>query len=158
MKKNTLLLVGVAGAAAYFLLAKKSKGESKIESAEIANDVQEETGEEVSAVIKTPAGQIQQGIEQAKQIAETVKSGVVAIKDITTGTTAIVRAKKKGERAETRKAKLAARKAKLEQRKAQRAINKGKRKAATAKRKAVRKARKKARTQPGEFQRVPVRN
>ena len=89
MKKNTLLYVGLAGAAAYFLLAKKSKAEGKIQSAEIANDVEAQTGEEVTAVIKTPAGQIQQGIEQAKQIAESVKSGVVAVKDIATGTTAV---------------------------------------------------------------------
>jgi len=139
MKKNTLLLVGVAGAAAYFLLAKRSKAESKLQSAEIANDVEAETGEQVTAVIKTPAGQIQQGIEQAKQIAESVKSGVVAVKDIATGTTAVVRAEKKVAR------------------KAKRAINKARRKAKTAKRKAVRQARRKARTQPGEFKRVPVR-
>lgn len=134
MKKNTLLYVGLAGAAAYFLLAKKNKEESKIESANVAADVEAETGEEVSAVIKTPAGQISQGIEQAKQIAETVKSGVVAIKDIATGTTAIVRAKKKGERGTARKARLEARKAKL-----------AARKALLAKRKAARLAKRKAR-------------
>jgi hypothetical protein len=139
MKKNTLLYVGLAGAAAYFLLAKKSKAESKMQTAEIANEVEAETGEQVTAVIKTPAGQIQQGIEQAKQIAESVKSGVVAVKDIATGTTAVVRAEKKVAR------------------KAKRSINKAKRKARTAKRKAVRQARRKARTQPGEFKRVPVR-
>jgi hypothetical protein len=140
MKKNTLLLVGVAGAAAYFLLAKRSKAESKLQSAEIANDVEAETGEQVTAVIKTPAGQIQEGIEQAKQIAESVKSGVVAVKDIATGTTAVVRAEKKVAR------------------KAKRSINKAKRKARTAKRKAVRQARRKTKTQPGEFERVPLRD
>jgi hypothetical protein len=138
MKKNTLLYVGLAGAAAYFLLAKKSKGESKIESAEIANDVQEETGEEVSAVIKTPAGQIQQGIEQAKQIAENVQGGVVAIKDIATGTIAIVKAQNKGEGSKKLKERIAARKAKAAARKAAR-------KALIAKRKAARLAKRKAR-------------
>jgi hypothetical protein len=139
MKKNTLLYVGLAGAAAYFLLAKKSKGESKLESAEIATDVEAQTGEQVTAVIKTPAGQIQQGIEQAKQIAESVKSGVVAVKDIATGTTAIVRAEKR----KTRKGKRAVRKAAI--------------KTKRATRRATRKAKRAARTQPGEFKRVPVR-
>jgi hypothetical protein len=143
MKKNTLLYVGLAGAAAYFLLAKKSKAESKIESTDIANAVEAETGEEVSAVIKTPAGQIQQGIEQAKQIAESVKSGVVAVKDIATGTTAVVRAEKRTARKAKATVKKAARKTKRATRK--------------AKRQAKRQARKQARTQPGEFKRVPVR-
>jgi hypothetical protein len=144
MKKNTLLYVGLAGAAAYFLLAKKSKAEGKIQSAEIANDVEAQTGEEVTAVIKTPAGQIQQGIEQAKQIAESVKSGVVAVKDIATGTTAVVRAEKRTARKSAKTVKKAARKTKRATRKATR----------TAKRS----ARRQKRTQPGEFQRVPLRD
>ena len=144
MKKNTLLYVGIAGAAAYFLLAKKSKAEKKADTAEIATAVEAETGEEVSAVIKTPAGQIQQGIEQAKQIAESVKSGVVAVKDITTGTTAVVRAEKRTARKSARTVKKAARKSKRATRKATR--------------QAKRSARKQKRTQPGEFQRVPLRD
>jgi hypothetical protein len=144
MKKNTLLLVGVAGAAAYFLLAKRSKAESRLQSAEIANDVEAETGEQVTAVIKTPAGQIQEGIEQAKQIAESVKSGVVAVKDIATGTTAVVRAEKKVARKTKRTTKKAARKTKRATRKATR--------------QAKRQARKTKRSQPGEFQRVPLRD
>lgn len=140
MKKNTLLYVGLAGAAAYFLLAKKSKGESKLQSAEIANDVEAATGEEVTAVIKTPAGQIQQGIEQAKQIAESVKSGVVAVKDIATGTTAVVRA----ERRTARKGKAA--------------VKKAARKTKRATRRATRKAKRQTKSQPGEFKRVPLRD
>lgn len=140
MKKNTLLYVGLVGAAAYFLLAKKSKGESKIQSAEIANDVEAATGEEVTAVIKTPAGQIQQGIEQAKQIAESVKSGVVAVKDIATGTTAVVRS----ERRTARKGKAA--------------VKKAARKTKRATRRATRKAKRQIKSQPGEFTRVPLRD
>jgi len=144
MKKNTLLYVGLAGAAAYFLLAsKKSKAQSKAVSNEIAADVESQTGEEVSAVIKTPAGQISQGIEQAKQIAETVKSGVVAVRDIATGTTAVVRAEKRTARKAKTTVKKAARKTKRATRK--------------AKRQERRQARR-TRTQPGEFQRVPLRD
>ena len=144
MKKNTLLYVGLAGAAAYFLLAgKKSQAQSKAVSNEIAAEVETQTGEEVTAVIKTPAGQIQQGIEQAKQIAESVKSGVVAVRDITTGTTAVVRAEKKTAKKATRATKKAARKAKRTTRKATRQ---------------AKRATRRTRTQPGEFQRVPLRD
>ena len=144
MKKNTLLYVGLAGEAAYFLLAgKKSQAQSKAVSNEIAAEVETQTGEEVTAVIKTPAGQIQQGIEQAKQIAESVKSGVVAVRDITTGTTAVVRAEKRTAKKATRATKKAARKAKRTTRKATRQ---------------AKRATRRTRTQPGEFQRVPLRD
>jgi colicin import membrane protein len=147
MKKNTLLYVGLAGAAAYFLFARKnSQAQSKAVSNEIATEVENATGEEVSAVIKTPAGQISQGIEQAKQIAETVKSGVVAVKDIATGTTAVVRAEKRTAKKATRATKKAARKAKRTTRKATRQAKRAKR------------ATKRTRTQPGEYQRVPLRD
>ena len=144
MKKNTLLYVGLAGAAAYFLFAgKKSQAQSKVVSNEIAAEVETQTGEEVTAVIKTPAGQIQQGIEQAKQIAESVKSGVVAVRDITTGTTAVVRAEKRTAKKATRATKKAARKAKRTTRKTTRQ---------------AKRATRTTRTQPGEFKRVPLRN
>lgn len=130
MKKNTLLYVGLAGAAAYFLLTrKKSATEKQTETEEIAAEVETNTGDKVDAVIKTPAGQIQQGIEQAKQIAESVKSGVVAVKDIATGTTAVVRAEKAAARKVKRTTKKAARKTKRATRKAARQTKKAARKA-----------------------------
>jgi hypothetical protein len=146
MKKNNLLYIGIAGAALYFILnppGKKNDAEKKAETKDIATEVESATGEEVSAVVKTPAGKINEGIEQAKQIAESVKSGVVAVKDLATGTTAVVRAEKRTARKASRTTKRTAKKAKRTARK-------------TA-RKAKRTARRAARTQPGEYTRVPVR-
>lgn len=105
-KKSNLLiygLIGLAGVGAYMYFKKRS---SATESKEIETpESSEQTEPQKVATVTTAIENVSNGIEKATELLQTVKSGVVEVKDKAGKVRAIVKKKKKAKKVSKRKSK-----------------------------------------------------